>query len=96
LELHQHVVRGSPAIDAKLTKWILRICVHCLENVRHLEGDALQRCARYVPDLRAALQADQETARVCIPVRRAEASESGNKDNAVRRIHRLRNLLDIR
>ena len=48
LELHQQVVGRGAAVHAQLAEGDARVCLHHVEHVGDLEGDALERGAREV------------------------------------------------
>ena len=63
LELHQQIVHRGAAVDAQLTERDTGVvCIACLEDIRHLEGDAFQCGARDVAGL---------WCRASMPIRRA-------------------------
>src|SRR5207245_2539953 len=76
LELHQKTVRRPTAVDAKHLDRLTR-AAHRLDEIPRLVRDALERGTSDVRARRAALDPDQQTARVHIPVWRAEARERG-------------------
>jgi hypothetical protein len=80
LELHQDVVGGGAAVGFQHRDVIAGVAFHRLQNVGDLEGDALQGGAGDMADLGIAAQADHHAAGVRVPVRRAQAGESGHED----------------
>src|SRR5207237_926658 len=76
LELHEESVRGPAAVDAKNLDGLI-CAAHRLDEVPRLIRNALERRASEMRARRSALDPDEQTARVHVPVRRAKTGERG-------------------
>ena len=82
LKLHQEGVGRAAAVDLQHAGWAGRPRAIASARSRDWIGDALQRGARHVRARGAARQADQQAARVHVPVRRAQPDERGHEVHA--------------
>ena len=82
LELHEETVGRAATVRAQHGD-ALSGGGHRLDEIARLVGDALERRAREVRACGTALDPDEQTARVHVPVRRAEAGERRNEVDAV-------------
>src|SRR4051812_28936607 len=78
LELTQKVVGRRAAVDLEGAEARLGVCRHRVQHVAALIGDGLERGPREMGPAGAAREADDRTARVLVPVRRAEPDERGD------------------
>ncbi len=84
LELHEPRVPGRAAVGPKRR----HRQIHGHDDVGGLEGDRLERGAGDLGPPRAARQARDQTARVGVPVGRAEPGEGGDEVDAAGRLDR--------
>src|SRR5205807_4438445 len=82
LKLHQTVIGGGAAVHSQFLHRIAGIALHGIEQIGHLVSDTLDGGAGDVTSCRAASQAEDRSAGVGIPVRRAQAYERGDKVNS--------------
>jgi hypothetical protein len=83
LDLAEQVVGGGAAVDAQRRTLV----GHRLEHIADLERDRLQGGADEVRPRRAAGDADDQAARVRVPVRGAEAGQRGHEHDSFRGVH---------
>src|SRR5712691_2697487 len=79
LEAAEEIIGGGAAVDAEGAEGHARLEGHGVEYVAALEGDGLEGRARDVTAAGAARDADEDAARIRVPVRRAEPGEGGHE-----------------
>jgi len=84
LELHQEVVGRRTAVDAQRVQLDPGVGLHAVDDVARLIGDRLERRAHDVLARGAARDADQEAARLLVPVGCAEPGERRHEIDARR------------
>ena len=82
LELHEEVVDGSAAINAKLPYFFARIGFHGVDQITALVSDAFESGADDLGFAGGASESGEHAARGSVPVRRAQADESRDEVNA--------------
>ncbi len=93
--MHQQIVARGAAVDAQFDERVACVFLHGLEHVGRLQSDRFQRRARQMCARRAAREADDQSARSGIPIRRAQARERRHELNAARIRHRPRQRFDF-
>lgn len=84
LELHEHIVGNSAAIDFEGSQFDARVCFHGAEDIFRLVSHRIESCTNDVRFLSAARDADDQAAGIHIPVGSAETDECRYDIDAVR------------
>src|SRR6201992_2089747 len=95
LKLHEHIVGGSTAVRSQFTESTLRIGFHGTDDIRDLKRDALKGSPGDVPNLCAALQADDHATGIRVPVRRTQAREGRHEYDLIGALHGRGNGLNV-